>query len=273
MKENKEFFKKTYNISRYLFLYLFVAGVVSVIVYGFSGYFIPLLNAFSANSLLYGEALYQEAVTAGELTAEEGMYFVYGAIYAAILELIPFLLAFIFSKKSYGWMKIGFFLYAIDTFVAVMLLIANVGGSSASPWFFILLLILHIPVLGALGFALYAGSKFFPKRIYGYGGPHQCYGNGAFATVRTLCLTYDVNTYENADFTYYINGSQQGTLSFGQTRIILLDGNYQRIVLTAPGCISCETVVSAGTCDVTYTVGVVFNDKGERVISVLPLTD
>ncbi len=273
MKDNKEFFKKTYNIGRYLFLYLFVAGVVSVIVYGCSGYFIPLLNAFSVNSLLYGEVLYQEAVTAGELTADESAYFIVAAIYAAIIELVPFLLVFIFSKKSYVWMKIGFFLYAIDTFIAIMLLIANVGGSAASPWFFILLLILHVPLLGALGYALYAGSKFFPKRVYGYGGPHQCYGNGAFATVRTLCLIYDFNTYQNTDFTYHINGSQQGTLSSGQTRIILLDGNYQRIVVSAPGCVSCETVVPAGTCDVTYTVGVVFNDNGEQVISVSPLAD
>ena len=273
MKKSKDFYKKGYTAGRFLFLYLFVSGLASILVYATLGVFIPLLSGFSMNSLLSAELMYLEALEMGGLTAEESGMFLALGIVVSCAELIPYLLTFILAGKYFGWMKAGFVIYLIDTLVAFLLLISDIGAGAASAPFYIPFILLHLLALGLAGFALYAGGNIFPKRAYAYAGAYQAggFGNGAFSTLRTLCLIYDGNSYKNTTFTYYINGSPQGTLSQGQTRIIMLDGNYQRIVVSADGCHSKETVVPAGADNVSFTVGVILNDRGEQTVSVLPL--
>ncbi len=272
MKLTKDFYKKGYTASRFTFLYVFVSGLAAVIVYACLGLYIPLLSGFSMNSLLSAEMMYLEAVTKEGLLEGEATVFLVTGIVVAIAELVPYLLAFILSGKHYGWTKAGALIYLIDTGLSFLLLFVDIGEGAADPLYYVPFILIHIAVMGAIGFCLYAGGQVFPKKQYAYSAPFgaQSFGNGAFGTVRTLCIMTSASQHDAA-FTYHINGATLGIVSPGQTRIVMLDGNYQRLVVTAPGCIPKETVIPAGSENVSFSLCIILNDKGERSVCILPV--
>lgn len=158
-------------------------------------------------------------------------------------------------------------LYLIESILSLSFFISSILTEDFV--FYLAMFAIHLVGITVLSFALYYGGRIFPKRPkYGYNEP---FGNGAFSTLRTLCLVYDErNSYTSVTFTYHINGVETGQLSYGQTGIAVVDGNYQRIVVTAPGCQQKETVLPAGTENASLGLGTYLDDRGEICISVLP---
>ena len=56
-----------------------------------------------------------------------------------------------------------------------------------------------------------------------------------------------------------------GAIRPGETKIIMIDGNYQRLVVTASGCLPVEVVIPAGGENSTYAL------RGEYLASNLSL--
>ena len=110
-------------------------------------------------------------------------------------------------------------------------------------------------IFNILGLALVIVALILARRLPQFArlGGYAAYDN-AFSRVRMVSLQLNEYMYGVDAVVYSLNGRAMGELRPGKSRIIMIDGGYQRLTVSAAGTVSGEVVIPAGFDNPTYTV-------------------
>lgn len=254
---------RRYTVCRFWLLFIFIGTILNTItMLAPSRLSLPISSYTSWMMIWVCDQIAIE--TAAENVAT---YLAYGAV-LALMSVIPYIFAFILSGKRLGWMKAGLALYVADAFILIMDFIGQTSIQYIV--FYSIMLAVHILGIVSLSLGVYWGGKVirptYGRGVFGgFGGGYGYgHGDGAFSTIRTVCLFRDNNAaFYDIVFAYHINGRPAGELADGETKFLMVDGNYQRLVISADGCIPLEVVIPAGVQNTTYSIGAYITQSGE----------
>ena len=228
---------KWYTVSAYWLLAIGVGTLMNILLINLFGLTMPIGSHIGWNFLFTGR----------QLSSGDALFSVAFAFMARFVA-IPFFICFWQSFKKGGAVLLGAILYALDT---VMLLFDLITFSNASLRIFLIIsLCIHIIGLVFLFFGAYLGYN------------RSEYQNH----VRTLYVGCSPLVPVNTRLTCYLNGAFMCTLTSGETKIVVIDRNHQRLSVGSSTLIPSDIVLPAGTENVSVIVSTAYTDKGASII-------
>ncbi len=244
IKNKEKAYGTVYTVARYWFLALFVGSVIDALLVSIFKFSFLVLSYRSWSCLFNGMILYHHTGMVEVLIT---------FVIIAIIVSALYLLVFIFSKRRIGWFMAGVILYALD-FISLVTYLGSIISGGEIIEGELLNCVIGLTV-NALGLAFVIVALVFAKRLPQFArlGGNAAYDD-AFSRVRMVSLQLNEYTYGVDTVVYSLNGRAMGELRPGKSRIIMIDGGYQRLTVSAEGTVSGEIVIPAGFDNPTYTV-------------------
>ena len=220
--------------------WLFVVGVGTLIN-------ILLVNIFDLTLPIGSHIGWNFLFTGKQLSLGGEPLFIVSFSFMTFFVSLPFFLCFWQSFKRGGAMLLGFIFYALDTVMLVFDLFTF--SNTAARIFLIISLCIHLAGLFFLGYGTYVGRN------------NSKWQN----TVRTLYVGCKVNN-SNSRFVCYLNGAFMCTLTAGETKIVVIDHNHQRLSVGSESFNPSEIVIPSGMSNVSVIVSTAYTDKGTSII-------
>lgn len=223
---------KWYTIASFWFLAVGAGTLINIFLICLFGSSLPIGSHIGWNFLFIGAQANNTMVPFAILT---------------IFVSIPFFFLFWKSFKSWWAMFVGMLYYALDSFKLIFDII--VFDSIPLRIFLAISLAIHV-----VGIALLVIATFI-----GYNSPK--YQNN----VRTLYVACSPTCDKNIRFACYLNGAFMCTLTAGETRIVVIDRNHQRLYVNSDSLSPENILLPPGRDNVSVTVSVAYTNNGTSI--------
>lgn len=224
---------KWYTIASYWLLAVGVGTLVNIFLMCLFGSSLPIGSHIGWNFLFIG------------VQAKDTMPLL---VVATLFVSVPFFIFFWQGLKSWRAMFAGLLYYTIDS----LKLIFDIFVFDYTPLRIFLLISLVIRIVGTalLVFATFIGNSS-PK-----------YQNN----VRTLYVSCSSDCSSNIRFACYLNGAFMSTLTLGETKIVVIDRNHQRLYVSSDSLSPENILLPPGRDNVSVSISTAYTDKGTSII-------
>lgn len=228
---------KWYTIASYWLLAVGVGTLVNIFLISLFGSSLPIGAHIGWNFLFTGR----------QVSSGGTDLFSVAFGFMSLFVSLPFFICFWQSLKKGGAMFVGMLLYAVDSIKLIFDIFVYNDAS------------LRIFLLISLGIHIVGISLLTLATFIGYNSPR--YQNN----IRTLCVACSPKCDGSTRFACYLNGAFMCTITAGETRIVVIDRNHQRLYVGSDSLSPENILLPPGRDNVSVTVSTAYTDKGTSI--------